>query len=274
MKKILLVMTILLASISLVTATIKVRPNICYGLALGGRTDEILPMKDIETDVNGVDTKYENIYYNGGSGFGIGVAASYPLMENIEVELGISYIMGGTCEIGKLTDNSTSPVTTATREASSYFLPLDITLKLSTKMDILTPYVGIGPTFPLSAGSTYTYEIVSSGKFEEEGEMDYTTRLGFNACCGVDYELSDSMALNFGLIFRHIILKLNKATITKQTYNGADTLSGLETRNKEIEYKEDSSDDDPTKPGEPKIETTKTAPFSSLSLNVGIVFKF
>lgn len=289
MKKILLVLTILLASISLVTASIQVRPYLGYGFGVCRNTlgtDSEINYSATPTDI----TKNENIYYSGGAGLNFGAAVLYGLTDNLGVELGIGYISGTETEIEKGLRKYTAPQADGTfsYNMKSSYIPIDISIKFSTKVDPLTLYLGFGPTLALGAKATGTLESENcyydpftktvfhspNTLYTGETEISLKTGMGYNASISADYDLNDSMALNFGFLFRALTLKLDEMKITKYEENGVDQLATKITREKEFQYEEDNSDDDNTQPGKPEIKNTEVYSFSSLTFTVGIAFKF
>ncbi len=274
MKKLLLTTFILFLGCSFLSASIQIRPKLGYGFGLGGQT--MPEFKEKTVDATGKVTKNENIYYNGGAGLNMGLGIQYDFDPTMGLELVFSYVTSPTTEVGT-EDNAYNMLMNASLEVSTSYIPIDLTFKLSTGKGTLVPYIGLGPSIAFNAKTSSVYkltETLTATVIEEEAELTYKTGFGFNTCIGADYNITDSLSLNAGLIFRTLSMKLDKKIVTKQTTNGVDTLITTTTRGKETEYSEDDSGDDSTLPGSPKIENTYYFPFTSLTMNVGIAFKF
>jgi len=272
MKKILIALTIIMFSTSFIIAgQIQIRPMVGYGFGVHQRetgTEQVI-------DTSGVTTKNENIYYSGGAGLNFGLGILIGLTENLGVELGGGYVLGSEKEVYKETDNSTSPVTTEVYKNKSSYIPIDITLKIKGKSDQIIPYIGFGPTIAVGGKIITTYSMEQgSNTAEKEWETTFNTGFGWNAVLGADYKINDSISLSLALALHTVGLKAEKQKMTKYTVNGKDVLGTLTTRDKETEYKEDDSSDDPTNPNAPAIDRTSVTSFSSLDIKLGVAIGF
>lgn len=281
MKKLAILVTIALLCGGYSNATsIQIRPILGYGFGVGQNNviagGPILG-SDREVDSAGDTTKNKNIYYSGGAGLNMGVGILVEIEENFGVEIGLGYVLGSEKEIYKEVDNTSTPADITTMKVKSSYIPIDLTAKISTEVGELRLYAGFGPTFALGVKTTVLGEYVSgTDKEETETEFTYNTSIGWNATLGAESDLNETMTLFFGVSLRSVILRLKKSEITKYTENGVDKLNEEypNVRDRETEYKEDSSDDDSAKTGVPRIANTWTQPFDSLSINAGIAFKF
>jgi len=254
----------------IIAGEIQLRPMIGYGFGIHQKEMGT----DKEIDTSGKTTKNENIYYSGGAGLNFGLGVLIGLTENLGVELGGGYVLGSEKDIDKETDNSTSPVTTDVLKNKSSYIPIDITLKVKGNSGQITPYVGFGPTIAVGGKTIKTYSGKGVVTYEAEYETTYNIGFGWNAVLGADYKISDSMSLSLSLFLHTVGLKPSKKKVTKYTINGTDMMNTLTTRDKETEYKEDDSSDDPTDLNAPKIERTEVIPFSSLDIKLGVAIGF
>jgi len=272
MKKLLLLIIIMLMSASLLSAGIQIRPG--AGMALGLGNQEI--GSDREVNDKGETTKNANLYYNPGAGMYFGGAIMIAISENIGIEAGAGMVTGAETEIDKFT--GPSPIKSSSKNTSSY-LPIDLTIKIMAELGALTPYAGLGPTIAISPKITMTMSDTSQWAgvdvtTEMESEVTMSSGIGLNACLGTDYKLNDLLSITFGAILRSVSVKLEKMTLTKLVVNDKDVLDTLDTRDKEIEFKEDDSDDDPSDVDSPNIEPTEVINMDSLTINLGIALKF
>ncbi|MBU1077249.1 MAG: porin family protein [Spirochaetes bacterium] len=285
MKKIALISTIFFIFTGLINAKISIRPYLGYGFP----TDQNVIGTDHTEDNSFTPAKVqknENLYFSGGSGFNFGISALYNISENLGLELALTYVTGPETELSKSLRKYTPPQADATTISflSVSFVPIDISLKISTQTGPLKPYIGFGPSITPGATATATMEnknfevfsgtYTNSTLFIGETETTFNSGLGYNASIGAEYDLTDSMALNIGFILRFLSLNTDKTILTKYEANGVDQLGKSTTRDKEVLYKEDSSTDEPGDTDQPRIENTEVFSFSSLSFTAGIAFKF
>ncbi len=264
MKKLFLSLVILLISTGLVSANIMVRANFGYGFNLGGHKSGT----DYEEDAGNKEIKNENMYYNGGEGCNLGLGVGFGLSDNLGLDVGFGYVIGSETEISKKYEPGKKD---EVKKAKINYIPVDLTLKLSTKIWGLTGYLGFGPTLALGATEIQTISD-SINKTEQEWETTMNAGLGFNASLGVDYEISDMFSIGLGFIIRQVSLKLDKSTVTKSTTDGVD--DDLTTRGKETVYKEDDSDDDKTDQDSPEIKNAEVRNMDTFTINLSFGIKF
>lgn len=271
MKKILMAVmavAVLVGCVSLVQAgSLTLRPMLGYGLGTGRM--EI--GTDKERDATNKTIKNENLYYSAGSGIKIGAGLDTGVSENVVLGLDLGYSIGSKKEKDKYTDPTNSDVT----EMKTSFIPISATLKVKTTIDKVTPFAGFGPTLVLAPKTIATDSSTSgTSKKEWETEITYKLGLGYHGLAGIEYSLSDNLVLITQLRVDQVSLKADKSKITKYTEDGADKLLGMDTRDKETVYKEDSSSDNPADNNSPKIDNTYTIPANSLTIGVGLGIKF
>ncbi len=278
MKKLLLVLVILLVSTSLATAGISLRPN--FGLGFGISKDsialgdgQISLSTDKETSAAGVQTKNERIEYSGGAGINFGLGVLIGLTDNMAVEVAGSYVMGSETDVN--IDNNLSTPDLMTVKNTSSFIPIDITLKLSTELGPLKPYIGFGPTIGVGGQTLMSSKQVAVTTIIKEWEYTYKVGFGWNATIGADYPISDMLSIFIGANLRSITLTLDKAKKTIHTVDGVDTLAGQNTEATEIEFVEDDTALDATHlVTQPTASTTWDMPFGTLSITLGVSINF
>ena len=107
-----------------------------------------------------------------------------------------------------------------------------------------------------------------------EGETILGTGFGMNACIGADYDINELIFITGGLFIRHVSAKLESSKVTKMMINGVDQLPNMTTQDKEIKYVEEITSAANTVPTAPLEVQTEVVQMSSLTLNLGIGFKF
>ena len=284
MKKLLTILVVLMASVSLVSAVnISVRPQFGLGLASGSAYAN----NETTIDATGTKETYKNIYYSLGEGLKLGLDIDLEATENVMVGVGVGYSLGFEKEIGKVVNNYDDPwlsndeeTKTSSTKFKTSFIPLSLTLKVKKTIGSLTPYAGFGPTFAIGAKSIgkRDVETVDGTKYYTEWEVSYKLGIGFHGIIGVEYGLSDNLACFLQARVDQISLKLDKSKITKFTVNGQDKLNEAypTTSDKETEYVDEYTYDStvPPDPNSPIKQLTSTYPANSVTLALGIALKF
>lgn len=281
MKKLFFLMTLCITLVwySHVEA-MQIRPICGYGLGIGAINVYLGDggvgglSADTLIDSSGRTTKNENVYYSGGAGLHMGLGILLPLNRNLGVELGGGMVMGSEKYLVSMNDAST---TNSVRwSADSSYIPIELTVKLSTEIGRFVPYVGFGPTLA-AGGKTVvngSYRDSTDNLTEMTWEYTYKTTLGINAQLGADFKITDSISFFGGLVLRSLSLKLEKGKKTKHTLNGADQMGSQTTSQKEVEFVENYVQPTTVNPNEAAKANTFPMPFHSLSFNAGIALSF
>ncbi|MCK5824193.1 MAG: hypothetical protein KAG96_02170 [Ichthyobacteriaceae bacterium] len=247
-----------------------VKLNAGYNFAMGSQN----------FGANSIDTEkeyqHEAVYGSFGKGLNMDASIGYVFKENIGVELGVSYLIGG--GINKIHEEKKILIT---NKFKSNMLRINPSMIIEASRRGINPYVKIG--FILGMGSI-TEDVSKSKKENNEYDLYYTTiyeysggfSYGANAVLGVYYPISRNMSLFGELTFVSMSYAPSKGKLITYLKNGEDKLEKLSINQKEdnfvTEYsvdKEDISYDD-TKPRTKLIEQK---PFGSFGFNFGINMK-
>jgi len=250
-----------------------IRPIIGYGLGLGREARGT----DYDENTEGEQIKNKNLYYSAGQGIKLGLCAAYSIFDGVGVGADIGYSMGLTSEVAKdrylnTWDSTWATSTTKTKTSYIFFSPSAVFEKGIMGM---IPFCGFGLTFALAPKSVRTYEYSATGyKVVREGEHTYKLGMGSCGVVGVKYALMGGLELTGELRVDQLSFKASHRKLTKYTENGIDRLADTPTRYKEIEYREDDTEDNWHDESKPEIANTFVVPANSLSIRVGVGYSF
>jgi len=245
-----------------------VKFQIGYGLPLTPTHSLIGPT----TQINATTTTSTGAYGSYGSGLRLEAGYIRALSEHIYLEMDFTYLIGKPI---KSTYSGNGVMRDQSSASSFYeFSPL---LRVNIGGNKIKPYAAIDPVFGMGTINE-TYKITFTGTTNSsEVQQEYGGSLAVGAKSAVGAELTQGKFTFYTqLTLIAMSYSPNKAEYTKYTYNGTDQLSTLTTSQIKTVYKNsvttaNNGGNDPNKPTE---ELKFFIPYSNISLNCGVMFKF
>lgn len=273
-KKFISITVLLLLAFNTSYAQMYVRAGLGYGFAT---SKEVFGTNSTSSSSASSDKLVAN---TAGSGLQLGAAFGYNFSKNIGLDLGVQYLMGAkqTLTYTNNGQNSTTSETTTSKTNQVRLMPA---LVISTGGEKIEPYARMGLILPL-AGSINT-EIKDKTDSDEIIRNIKTTgafTLGWHSAMGVNYYLSEKMAIFGEVGLQSLSIGAKKSVVTKYTVSGADRLNDLKTIQKEINYvteltdKSNGSSNSSTDNSKPLDELRSYRQFGNVGINVGIQFGF
>lgn len=213
-----------------------------------------------------------------GKGLNVGIMAGYMFNKNVGAQLGISYLIGGentmTYEqsVGSFSDKDEYIF-------KGSMIRLTPSMKIIVGESKLRPYMKAGLIIGVGGKMTEENNYTSTDPSGTDKSQDITeysggVSLGFHGGLGVDYALSDKLSLFGEIAANYQNYAPSKAVLTTSTYNGIDQLPNMSTSQKEIEFVDSYTETSGTPPsaGSPSQSTKIALPFSSVGINIGLIF--
>ena len=255
MKKLLLLLLVLTTS----GASAQFYAGISAGYAIGANKR-----------VNGTEytsNSKKTIYGSYGEGFNGTLKLGYMFSEHYGVELGTSYLIGASQTIEQSSTVFEDAKSSGLRLAPQFVMKMDN--GIYSRLGMIVPVMGSTiidseDSDFMGTGAKKVSEVKTSGSFS----------IGFIAAAGYSFALSENLDFFAELEYVGMSIKSGGATVTKFDVNGNDILPKLPTSAKEIEFVDEVIYDKNPDPTQPSQVLKQKAPFSSLGLNVGVVFKF
>jgi opacity protein-like surface antigen len=223
-----------------------------------------------QTRVSGLST-YEQLNVSLGKGINAGAAIGYMFNKNLGAELGLSYLMGGKT---KATHTYTGGVTNFTLSAKMF--RINPTLVIASGLEQINPYLKFG--LLIGSGSVlYEYNDNDAGDVELiDRKLSGGLAFGFTAGAGVSYSLNEKMLLFGEIAMVNMSSSPKDGEIIKATFNGADELAGMTTREKKTLFVDSYTYNSVNPPAEslPREELKQKIPFGSIGINFGFRFGF
>lgn len=209
-----------------------------------------------------------NSYAQGSYGEGVyaGVGIGYMFNEYVGIELGIGNLFGSDLE-NTLTNGSDAFVTTTNFSVLGITPSLVLNAPLSDKLSLVSrtgAFIGVSPELEMSLN----YSGFSVQEREVETTVEGTVGIGFQTALGLEYALSDALALSFDLTYTGLNFEPENGSVSKYTVDGVDEISTLEPEELNYTYGEvnqfTSSDE------VPKFKVSA----SSLGFGLGLKYRF
>jgi outer membrane protein W len=233
---------------------------------------------DYETKGGSGSGKITKVNYSLGKGTTAGLFVGYMFNKNFGAELGVSYLFGSKTII---LDEFTATNVSASDETiyKGNMLRLTPTLKMMIGEGKLQPYMKIGMIVGVAGKFTYEYnssDITPSESSSSQQIVEYTggVSLGFYGGLGINYALSDKLSLFGEIAGNYQNWAPTKGELVTFTNDGVDELHLLTTYDKEVEFSNELTinSNTPTNPGSPDQQLKFYVPFSSIGINIGLVF--
>lgn len=212
----------------------------------------------------------ENSFTRFSLGKGINAQANigYMFNQNIGLELGINYLLGGKTNFSSKNGNDYYQNTSI----SSKMLQFKPTLVLQTKLEKINPYVKLGAI--IGTGSIF----IDAENFDDpdlitlKETMNGGLAVGFHGNIGVSYPLNTKMAFFGELSLVSLNYAPTKGKFTEYTENGVDQLPSMDTNEKEFEFEDSVINFGNQAATEPMKLMRTTYSFSSIGFNVGLKY--
>lgn len=223
------------------------------------------------TQINNNSYTYENVNVSLGRGTNIMLSTLYMFNKYWGTELGINYLAGANTTVSRKTfyepenDNH-----------SSTMLSIIPAITFTPGFKKINPYVKFG--LIIGSGTYQTKEdwVGSFGKANMTKLYNGSYALGFNADFGVTCIFYKNMSIFLELNSTNLSYAPTKSEIIEYKLDGVDNLSKVDNIVKFTEYVDSYIIDSkaPYDINTPGKDLIKSYPFSSVGLNIGLVYNF
>ena len=242
-----------------------VHVNAGFGLEMSSQN---ISYFDFYNNTRGTTTNTnEQVNLSFGKGLNVGGALGYMFNNNIGAELGVSYLIGGKSKAKDIYTGGTTDYT-----LSSKMLRINPSLVIASGFDKINPYAKFG--FVIGSGSViYDYIDNDNGDIEVRKEkLNGGLAFGLNAGVGALFNLSENMSFFGEINMVNLSYAPTKKEVKKATFNGANELPGMTTRERETVFVSSYNTGDPRLDSQPKTELKQKFPFGSFGVNIGLKF--
>jgi hypothetical protein len=267
MKAILLTLTTtLLFSVSSFGQKSMVKFQIGYGFPIASY------LASQNAQVSSTGTTYTGVYGTYGGGFKLEAGYIGSLTGKLFLEMDFAYLIGKS--INATVSGNGAP---QHQSISSRFYEISPLLRMNFSEDKIKPYAAIGPVFGLGTVTSSTTSSNPATTSTNEAQRQYTGSVAIGAKSVAGAELTQGPFIFYAQItLIAMSYSPDKSELTKYTLNGINQLPSLTTYQKETVYKNsittiNNSNPDPTQPNQ---SLKFYIPFSNISLNAGVMFKF
>lgn len=222
--------------------------SVGYGFGIGGADNAGVDLASVQYDnaAHSNIVKRDDNYLNYGAGMKIDLGANYAIMEHVALQGGLSYTAG----TPKLRVKTSYPGYEQTLIYSHNSLGIKILVLPSFRViELLDVHIGVGLGLYF-AGTSIEGESTRAAEITNDGKIDTRPTFGFCGQAGVDYPMTDKLAL-FGDI------NFETLRFTAQAYEST-------TSNTTVHYVRNSSANNEFTP--PKL------PGTNWSFRVGVKF--
>ncbi len=218
----------------------------------------------------GENSKDPNTEFNTNGSYGTGfngeLGIGYMFNKNIGLGLDVSYLVGK-----KNLSKDDRGNDRAKQEVSGTALAFTPNIVLSTAMEgKIVPYAKAGLVIA-SASVTDVITGTAGDIYVVERKTTGGMALGFKGAMGINFAVSEKIAIYGELAYTGMSYRPAKAVITKYTENGIDVLSGFSVKDKETTYSTEVDNTAASPSSVPRKEVTPVLPFGSIGLNFGVM---
>ncbi|OYU94893.1 MAG: hypothetical protein CFE21_14535 [Bacteroidetes bacterium B1(2017)] len=228
-------------------------------------------------NTNGTVTSMERVKLAFGKGVNFGGTAGYMFNKYVGAELNISYLLGGTTQV-KSSEMSSSSSNLFTIDYSAKMLSFIPSIVITPGFEKINPYARFGmimgiPTVTGKMESSYTFGGNSSTS-NSTIKLNGGLAVGFQSAIGIDCKINDKFSVFGELTSTNLTYSPKKGEVIESKLDGVDNLANLTTRDKKIEFVDSYSEDSSVMPDPNTSQKSikPSLPFSSLGLNIGVVF--
>jgi outer membrane protein W len=282
MKKILFATMVTVFTVASLQSTAQIKKGaygslqIGYSLAAGAsNVGGGLALENV-TNTSTTNTT-ESLKYSFGKGINAGLQFGYMINDNIGIELGINYLLGGktTATDVSVGGGFGGTAGTTVTDVSAKMLQINPSVVLATSINKMSPYAKLG--LVIGSGTITQNDNFTSSGFTGTRKVEYKggVALGFSSALGINFNINDKLSLNTELSLVNMQYTPTKSSITVATSNGTDVLSTLSVRDKETEFSSSVTYGGtiPTNTA-PRQSNSFATPFGSIGVNVGIRYSF
>jgi len=242
-----------------------VKLQIGYGLPL---TNSLVSQS---TQATATSTNYTGVYGSYGSGLRLEGGYIRPLNAHLSIELDAAYLFGKSINASYASQNNSQH-----QSSSSHFYEISPLLRVNLGESKFKPYAALGPVFGFG-NLTSDYATNNGGTANgSEVQRKYSGSLAIGAKSAVGAELTQGLFIFYAQITMIAMSYApGKSEYTKYMLNGVDQLAMMTISQKQSVYKSSfASTTNSPHPNQPTEALKFYVSFNSLSLNVGVMFKF
>ena len=222
------------------------------------------------SEVSATETVKTVMKINFGSGINYGASFGYNYNKYLGAEIAVSYLKSKS----EVFDNRTNIFpSTLSISFNSKMLQIIPSLKFSAGYEKINPYIKFG--LILGSGSISNnkqFKILPATR-EWNYLIDGGLAIGYTGAFGVDYKVSDNIAISLDANFINLTYHPKRKTLTKYLADGADSLPFYPLRGVEINFIDDIENDG-TYSGTSGRELTPSYAFGSFGFNLGVKYGF
>ena len=228
------------------------------------------------SNFNGSQNDIKGTFASFGQGINLGGAFGLMLSDYVGLEMGISYLPGNSIE-SETKSNSGVNLISVSNKLKGKMLEIIPAIVLTTGSEGIRPYARFGLIIGLFGSilvEDMTQNIVPFFSSSTTLKTKYSGGVawGFNSAVGAIFPLNDALSIYSELNLVSLSYAPKKGEVTESTVNGQDNLPSLPKSAKEFEFVCEYADyNDPDAPSQ---ELKTYYPFSSIGLNVGLVYSF
>lgn len=272
MKKSLLLALSIFSLSALLAQSNAVKIQIGYGLPLAGQT---VGDRSVQ-DYSGASPTYTRSFTKGsfGSGTQIGVGYARSISGLLSVQLDATYLIGksyDTYQFDQINSGTHNP-SAVSNQANFFQISPQIRAKFGDGK--FSPYAAIGPI--IGFGKMY-----EKGYYGDYDSTPYSYELTYSGSASVGAKTTVGLEMTQGKLgyFAQItMINMNyaptKGVYTKYILGGQDNLPNMTTNQKEFSYVDSYDQYAQQDPNQPQKQSKQYLPFSSLSLNFGVMYRF
>ncbi len=227
------------------------------------------------TRTTNVDDR-ESVKYSLGKGLQLNGSMGYILNENMEAELGISYLMGGKTESVQTDLRDPASITTDTHTISAKALSFAPGLVFKSKAaGSLQPYakLGIVLSLPSITDEYHSQDTGGPDVWHEVWKYKGGMATGFTSAVGATYKMG-SFDLFGELYVTSLSYAPKEGEMTESSFNGTNLLPNRDVIDKQVQFV-DSYNRQTNIPNTSPNPVLKTYyPLSNWGLKVGVKFNF
>ena len=248
---------------------VRVNTGYAYGTGTSSYDQSKNSFHLINIDVTNISTPKLNL----GDGFKAGLTVGYEVDKHIAVELGADYLWSNTIHTNRTYQSSYYK-----NDLKSNMLQLKPTLVLKAGFEKINPYTKIGM-------------LIGTGKITKEENSKYRLNLtdtygnstleltggipiGFTASIGSTYKINDKIMLFGELNLQRLTYAPQKGKYTKYVVNGVDKLPTMTISEKEFEFVNTISEDEPIVNSQPSKMWNMPFSYNSIGINIGMQYHF
>lgn len=274
MKKKSLILLALFVNIGLVQAQFYVKAGGGYGLPIA---QQVLGEKQLEgSSGNTSYDKKEEVRGSYGAGATFGVGAGYMFSKYLGVDLNINYLLGKSYTTGYFYKYDFGRQENSTKTTSKVIF-LNPSFIISGGDGTKLPYARLGVVMaaPKMEESEYDYYdgdgvYTATRKYDIKGGLS----MGFSGAAGMSWVLKNSIKLYTELNFVSMTYFPEERVMTSSNSNGVSNIDQFTESQKRIKYVKTLDLSKPNDENKPTEVLRESKPYSSLSLQVGIIYVF